>query len=171
MELTVTMNYDGHELGTYSIDEFTYGELERQIEKDMNEYIGYQLEADDDFNSTEFQHEGWDGELDECPDSSAGFDSNTDLAYLFDLQEAIDEHEFDKVESAIECDVSLTDIDCAYVGYYEDTKEYAEEYVDSMGDLHDVPDYIQNNLDWEGIADDLMEDMTEHNDHYWNLNY
>ena len=44
MELTVTMNYDGHELGTYSIDEFTYGELERQIEKDMNEYIGYQLE-------------------------------------------------------------------------------------------------------------------------------
>ena len=168
MELTVTMNYDGHELGTYSIDEFTYGELERKIEKDMNEYIGYQLEADDDFNQTDFNQEGWDGELDECPDHSVGFDSNTDLAYLFDLQEAIDEHEFDKVESAIFCDIPITRIDDAYVGYFEDPKDYAQEYIDG---LYDIPDIIESNIDWDGVAEDLMMDFSEHNDHYWHHSY
>ena len=42
--------------------------------------------------------------------------------------------------------------------YFE---EYAEELVKEIGDLPKfLPEYIENNIDWEGVADDLKVDYT-----------
>jgi hypothetical protein len=58
-------------------------------------------------------------------------------------------------------------------GYSEDWKygstlirdsyfaEYAEELVRDIGDLpQDLPSYIENNIDWDGVADDIKVDYT-----------
>ena len=41
-------------------------------------------------------------------------------------------------------------------------KEYAEQLVKDIGDLpSDLPWYIESNIDWDGIADDIKADYTE----------
>ena len=43
--------------------------------------------------------------------------------------------------------------------YFED---YCRDLVEDIGDLPgNLPDYIRNNINWEGIADDLMVDYSE----------
>lgn len=38
--------------------------------------------------------------------------------------------------------------------------EYAKEYVDEIGDIpSSLPSYIENNIDWDGVADDLKQDF------------
>lgn len=37
---------------------------------------------------------------------------------------------------------------------------YCEELVAELYDLEDVPDFIRDNIDWEGVADDLKADYT-----------
>jgi len=50
-------------------------------------------------------------------------------------------------------------------------QEYAKELVKDIGDLPaDLPGYIEHNIDWEGVADDIARDYTivsyENNDYY-----
>lgn len=41
-------------------------------------------------------------------------------------------------------------------------KEYCEELVSDIGDLpKDIPSYLYNNIDWDGVADDLKADYSE----------
>lgn len=43
-----------------------------------------------------------------------------------------------------------------------DFEEYCEELVKDIGDLpNDLPSYIENNIDWSGVADDLKQDYSE----------
>ena len=43
-----------------------------------------------------------------------------------------------------------------------DFEEYCEELVSDIGDLpKDLPSYISNNIDWEGVAEDLKVDYSE----------
>jgi hypothetical protein len=40
-------------------------------------------------------------------------------------------------------------------------EEYARELVEEIGDLpKGLPAYIENNIDWEGVADDIKQDYT-----------
>lgn len=40
-------------------------------------------------------------------------------------------------------------------------REYAEELVKDIGDLpKDLPWYIESNIDWKGVADDVRQDYT-----------
>ena len=44
----------------------------------------------------------------------------------------------------------------------DDFQDYCEELVSDIGDLpKDLPSYISNNIDWEGIAEDLKVDYSE----------
>lgn len=44
--------------------------------------------------------------------------------------------------------------DC-YIGQYNSMTDFAEKY---MKDTHDIPDYLENYIDWEALADDLSYD-------------
>jgi hypothetical protein len=40
--------------------------------------------------------------------------------------------------------------------------EYCKDLVSDIGDLpRDLPSYIENNIDWDGVADDLKQDYSE----------
>lgn len=44
----------------------------------------------------------------------------------------------------------------------DDFEEYCEDLVSDIGDLPtDLPSYISNNIDWEGVAEDLKVDYSE----------
>lgn len=45
---------------------------------------------------------------------------------------------------------------------YDDFEDYCKELIEDGCDLpRDLPSYISNNIDWEGVADDLRIDYTE----------
>lgn len=67
--------------------------------------------------------------------------------------EAINELE-NSVGSEWSCGVTLIDED--------DFQDYCEELVSDIGDLpKDLPSYISNNIDWEGVAEDLKVGYSE----------
>ena len=44
----------------------------------------------------------------------------------------------------------------------DDFQDYCEKLVSDIGDLpKDLPSYISNNIDWEGVAEDLKVDYSE----------
>lgn len=44
----------------------------------------------------------------------------------------------------------------------DDFEEYCEDLVSDIGDLpKDLPSYISNNIDWSGVANDLIVDYSE----------
>ena len=44
----------------------------------------------------------------------------------------------------------------------DDFQDYCEELVNDIGDLpKELPSYIANNIDWEGVAEDLSVDYSE----------
>ena len=66
--------------------------------------------------------------------------------------------EIDDIEtelgSEFEYGVTLVDVD--------EFTDYCEELVSDIGDLpKDLPSYIANNIDWEGVAEDLKVDYSE----------
>ena len=67
--------------------------------------------------------------------------------------EEIDDIE-NELGSEFEYGVTLVDV--------YDFTDYCEELVSDIGDLpKDLPSYIANNIDWEGVAEDLKLDYTE----------
>lgn len=67
--------------------------------------------------------------------------------------EEIDDIE-NELGSEFEYGVTLIDVD--------DFTDYCEELVSDIGDLpKDLPSYLANNIDWEGVAEDLKVDYTE----------
>jgi hypothetical protein len=106
----------------------------------------------------------------------ADFDGNDDFFDSRDMQERIDElegiavidrdedeqEELDKlyafkeeVADDLEFDSGITFIS---EDYFED---YAEEMLKDIGALPaELPGYISNNIDWEGVADELKVDYT-----------
>ena len=67
--------------------------------------------------------------------------------------EEIDDIE-NELGSEFEYGVTLVDVD--------DFTDYCEELVSDIGDLpKDLPSYIANNIDWEGVAEDMKYDYTE----------
>ena len=44
----------------------------------------------------------------------------------------------------------------------DDFEDYCKDLVSDIGDLpKNIPSYISNNIDWEGVADDLKVDYSE----------
>ncbi len=48
--------------------------------------------------------------------------------------------------------------DCidAYCGQYESEREYVEQYVDDLGMLDNIPDFVRNYFDYDAYARDVF---------------
>jgi len=45
----------------------------------------------------------------------------------------------------------------------DDFEDYCEEFVEDCYALNSIPQWIKNNINWSGIADDMKQDYTEVN--------
>mgnify|MGYP001451702174 CR=1 FL=1 len=72
----------------------------------------------------------------------------------------------DVLLAALACDVRLCDVEEAYAGKWGSDEEFAQELVESCGEMpRDFPPYIH--IDWERTARDLMMDYAEDNGYYF----
>ena len=110
----------------------------------------------DDFNST------FDKDVDDFEDidfEDIAFEEDIDdFKSLWEVEyskiEEIDELESDVLNGEFDYGTTLIDED--------DFTDYCEELVEDIGDLpRDLPSYIKNNIDWEGVAEDLKADYSE----------
>jgi antirestriction protein len=63
---------------------------------------------------------------------------------------------------------SISEAEESYVGRFDSPRDFARWYVDVLIDLDGVSDLITSNIDWDGVATDLMIDgFWEVNDHYF----
>lgn len=60
-----------------------------------------------------------------------------------------------------------TDAEDAYAGEFYNDEEFAESLLEEIEDMNSLPDIFRNNLDWEGIAVEIMQDYFEINGHYF----
>jgi antirestriction protein len=70
-------------------------------------------------------------------------------------------------EDLLEVEDWATDAEDAYAGEFYNDEEFAESLIEETEDLNDVPDIIRNNINWEGLAIDVMQDYFEVNGHYF----
>jgi antirestriction protein len=69
-------------------------------------------------------------------------------------------------------DATIENARDAFYGKYKDEEDFAYEYVESTGMLHDVPDSLKNYFDYEAFGRDLLMDFstTEHEGETWIFN-
>lgn len=51
---------------------------------------------------------------------------------------------------------SSTDWDEAFVGEYDSEAAFAESLCEEVGDLGKLPNFIRNNIDWQGVWDSML---------------
>lgn len=61
----------------------------------------------------------------------------------------------------------LSEADENYSGEFYNDEEFAESLLEETSDLSNLPDIIRWNLDWSGIANDIMHDYFEVSGHYF----
>ena len=49
----------------------------------------------------------------------------------------------------------------SFMGEYGDMRNYAEDLLTEVYGLRDIPDIIRDNVDWDGVAQDLEQDHSE----------
>jgi antirestriction protein len=66
-------------------------------------------------------------------------------------------------------DESIKSARDAFYGRYDDEEDFAYQYVEDTGMLHDVPDNVKNYFDYEAFGRDLLMDFStvEHNGQTW----
>jgi len=87
---------------------------------------------------------------------------NPDLEKVLEIAELIKEHSFNVVDAFINI-FSYDDLDNledSYCGEWDSFKAFSDDIFDECY-LHDVPDHIQNYIDYEGFSKDLSMDYYE----------
>lgn len=87
---------------------------------------------------------------------------------LYDYVNAIDSTSYDKdvVDAAIDCEISIDDIDEAYNGSYNSDEDFVEQLLTDIGSIPDnLPAYVH--IDWEATARDVMQEYIESSGHYF----
>ena len=54
---------------------------------------------------------------------------------------------------------SVQAADDAYAGTFRDLAEFAEQFIDNVYDLRDVPDLVRNNIDFDAVGYELQHDF------------
>lgn len=65
----------------------------------------------------------------------------------------------EELHDLIELEEGAGDCDTFVADYH--FQEYCEELVRDCYDLRSVPDFVSDNINWEGVADDLRSDYTD----------
>ncbi len=65
------------------------------------------------------------------------------------------------------CTKSVTQFREAYMGYYRSPEEFAEQYYNDCGMMQEVPEWLENYIDWDGIWTSLYTsgDFFEEDEH------
>lgn len=87
---------------------------------------------------------------------------------MYDYVNAIDNTSYDKdvIDAAIDCDVSIDDIDEAYNGSFNSDEDFTQNLLDDLGYIpKDFPSWIE--IDWEATASNVMQDYVESHGHYF----
>ena len=87
---------------------------------------------------------------------------------LYDYVNAIDSTRYDKdvVDAAIDCGVSIENIDNAYYGGFNSDEDFVKNLLTYIGTIPDnLPSYVH--IDWEATARDVMQDYIESSGHYF----
>jgi antirestriction protein len=61
----------------------------------------------------------------------------------------------------------MSEADENYSGEFYNDEEFAESLLEETEDLSNLPNIIRWNLDWSGIANDIMHDYFEVSGHYF----
>lgn len=91
-------------------------------------------------------------------------------AWVEFLEEKAGTHLSDEVINAYfeNCGASsLSDVEEAYQGEYNDWTDFAEQYADDTGLLFNVPENLRYYFDFEKFGSDLSFDFFESNGHYF----
>ena len=68
-------------------------------------------------------------------------------------------------------ELSSYEVEEKYVGTFDSHAEFAENYVDGLGDLQYVPDYMKFCIDWNAVWETALRfDFVEQDGHYF-INY
>lgn len=89
---------------------------------------------------------------------------------LYDYVNAIDSTSYDKdvVDAAIDCEISIDDIDEAYNGSFNSDEDFTQNLLDDLGYIpKDFPRWIE--IDWEATASNVMQDYVESHGHYFRV--
>ena len=114
----------------------------------------------------DYQEENFDGEYGDCDNFddvmqvAENLKDNGSVDFLTawenEIREVKEINDLEDEISSSEWDYGLQLID------EDDFQEYCEDLVSDIGDLPtDLPSYISNNIDWEGVAEDLKVDYSE----------
>lgn len=68
------------------------------------------------------------------------------------------------IETADDLEDIISDAEDRFAGHYASDEEFAEETSELP---YDLPSWIENNIDWKGVAYDLMFDYTEEDGYYF----
>lgn len=66
--------------------------------------------------------------------------------------------------------IGVTDVseaEEAYYGRFDNQREFARDYLEEFVDWRETPTLLADNIDWDGVAADLMADFWEMNDYYF----
>lgn len=101
----------------------------------------------------------FDTELEDFGDLTSYIDNSEDE----DVQEWRDDNsdDFEHIEEIDELEDEISEFSFGETLILEDDfTEYCEDMVEDCCDLTNVPSFIKNNINWEGVASDLSVDYT-----------
>jgi len=139
---------------------------------------------EEDLGDHRIEIEDKESEIEELEDKSQELDDEKDAGEIAEIENAVDslrseiqelednirviENDIEEANEELKPIKSLADDAESYApdwsygaalihdSYFE---EYAKELVQDIGDLpQDIPSYIENNIDWEGVASDIQID-------------
>ena len=145
----------GFDLMTYN----SFEELEEAIREELDN-----LEAP--FEGADTGADAWEYYVETWGDVHHNYQSLDED--LYDYVNAIDSTGYDKdvVDAAIDCEISIDDIDEAYNGRFNSDEDFTQNLLDDLGYIpKDFPSWIE--IDWEATASNVMQDYVESHGHYF----
>jgi len=134
---------------------------------DKEEFLKACAELHSDEEDPELMFQDWEGVPDDMV-SECWLDPE-----CWELIEAYDEFDEDAVKAYIYCfgEWNRGDFQDRYRGEYDSWKDFAEQLVDELGYLYEIPEHLRYYFDYEKYARDLRlgGDVCEHDGYYfWN---
>jgi len=134
---------------------------------DKEEFLKACAELHSDEEDPELMFQDWEGVPDDMV-SECWLDPE-----CWELIEAYDEFDEDAVKAYIYCfgEWNRGDFQDRYRGEYDSWEDFAEQLVDELGYLYEIPEHLRYYFDYEKYARDLRlgGDVCEHDGYYfWN---
>lgn len=95
------------------------------------------------------------------------YENLQDIDVLNEIESEGIDYDFDVISAALDCDISISDIQEAYQGKYKDDEDFAWELAHEIGVIKKSVSWPYTCIDWEYAARELMYDYCESDGHYF----